>query len=189
MRKLAFVFAFIGSLITIRLIAAPSSRAISEVMEFKLANSDQWVEENEVDDEKSDHDHYLFADDDTIDLNLLREDSDWSKDLSAKGKDAFVADIVKGQNIINNLFSVGETIVLDSKLDRERDVSVLTLHTKQHLPDGDYERVAKYYLAMGQTLQAELRWKSSADASAVKKARKSFEDGTWKLAGVSEASR
>lgn len=189
MRKLAFVFIFISSLIAIRLVAAPSSRAIVAVMHYKPADADLWLDDSEIDDEGFDHDHMSWADELKIDLNLSRADEDLATDLNTKGKDTLVAEIVKGQNIINDLFGVGETKVLDSHLEREADVSVLTLHTKQTLPDGDYERVAKYYIAMGQYLQAELRWKTDADSSAVKKARKSFENGKLSYAGMNEAAR
>jgi hypothetical protein len=189
MRKLAFVFIFISSFIAIRLVAAPSSRPLIAMMQYQPADSDLWDADAEVDDEGFDHDYYKFAAEPKVDLNISRMDEDLATELNSKGKDALIADILKGQNIINNLFGVGETVVLDSKLDRDSDVSVLTLHTKQQLPDGEYERVAKYYISMGQYLQAELRWKTDVDSSTVKKARKSFESGKMSLAGVKEASR
>ena len=189
MRKLAFVVIFISSLVAIRLVAAPSSTPLVAMMQYQPADVDLWQADAEVDDEGFDHDYFVFAAEPKVDLNISRMDEDLSTDLNAKGKDALIADIVKGQNIINDIFSVGETKVLDSHLERGVDVSVLTLHTKQQLPDGEYERIAKYYIAMGQYLQAELRWKTDVDSAVVKKARVSFENGKMFHPGMKEAAR
>ena len=189
MRKFAFVLIFISSLVALRLVAAPSSRPLVAMMRFEPADAGLWEADAEVDDEGFDHDYFVFASEAKIDLNLSRMDEDLSNDLNSKGKDALVADIVKGQNVVNDIFGVGETKVLDSRLERESDVSILTLRTKQQLPDGEYERIAKYYIAKGQYLQAELRWKTDVDSSAVKKAKKSFENGKMSYAGLKEAAR
>ena len=188
MRKLAYVLAFIGVLFTVRLIAAPSSRPVIAIMQFHPANDDHWTDEPENTLPDVDHDHLVFNDDKTIDINLFRDDSDLAVELNSKGKDELVAQIMRGENAMNTLFGVGETKVLDTRLEPSADVSILSVHSKQELPDGTYERLEKYFIGSGQTLHAEIRWKVDADKASIKKARADFEMGRFGLAGR-EASR
>jgi hypothetical protein len=189
MQKLAFVLLIsiftVG--LTAHLVAAPSGRPIIAVMEFHPAHLEKWVEDNEVD--LGEGDHFIYRDDHSIDLGMIREDKDLAMELNSKGKDELIQQIVHGQNVVNTIFSVGETKVIDSTLEKNPNVSVLTLHSKQELPDGNFERIEKFYIGSGQTLHAELRWKIGVDSKALKQARADFADGKFSLAGVKEASK
>ena len=84
------------------------------------------------------------------------------------------------------MFDVGETKVVDSRLVFQDRFQVLTLHSKQELPDGPAERIEKYFIAPGQTLHAELRWRENADAKLVASAKADFENSK---VDVKEATR
>lgn len=187
MRKVVLsLILFVALGFTVKLVAAPSSKPIVQIMSFHPANSETWENDNELPEIGPDVDtgHLYYGADHQVDISLVRRDDDLAPDLNSRGKDAVVADLMDGANMIDRLFNQPETKVLDSKLERDALVSILTLHTKQERESETVESIEKYFIASGQYVRAELRWKSDADAKAVKQARADFENGKLNIDGM-----
>ncbi len=159
----------------VRLTAAPTLRPVIGIMQLRPALPDQWKHDDDAVMEGIDADHFVFAENEKIDLNVIRQDDSLWTELESKGQAELVTGILEGQNTVNQMFEVGETNLLDQKLETKERFKILTLHSKQELPAGAVERIEKYYIANGQTLHAELRWYQSEDSKLVARARDDFE--------------
>ncbi len=182
MRKILFALALLLSLSIGA--AAPNTPVVTAVMQFQSAHPGDWSEDPEVQISNVDADHYFFKDDESVDLGVIRDDNDLSQELNAKGKTELVRQIIQGQNAVNHMFDVGETKILDSTLTSQDRFQVLSLHSKQDLPDGSVERLEKYFIARGQTLHVELRWRESADAALIASAKSDFENSKVEIKEV-----
>ena len=168
------IFGFIFG--TVKLTAAPTLRPVIGVMQFKPARPEQWKHDDDAVLENVDADHFVFNENDKIDLNVVRQEDTLWIEFEAKGQAEIVRGILEGQNFANKMFNVGETNLLDQKLESKERFKILTLHSKQELPDGTVERIEKFYIANGQTLHVELRWYQSENSKLVAQARDSFEN-------------
>ncbi len=189
MRKVILALIVVVALgFTAKLIAAPSSAPLTADMHFHPHNLDAWEADYSVGKihPDVDNDHLYFDEDHQIDITLTRQHLDLASELNTLSKDEVIAELMNGEHAVDELFGQPETKVIESSLSRDPLVSILTVHTKQERETGSVESIEKYFIASGQYLRAEFRWKAGTSDKTVQQARADFEAGKLDIDGLKQ---
>jgi Asp-tRNA(Asn)/Glu-tRNA(Gln) amidotransferase C subunit len=185
--KRLIIFTIVAGLAfgTLQLFAQQPRKKVAGLLQYSPADEDHWVVDPAIETgDELDADHYFFADNEDIDLSIVRTDLDMLETLNKSGKDEVIRQLQEGETIANTLFGVPDSKILESRLETRDDVQILKVHSTQELPSGVSEQLERYYIVEGQNLQVLLRWKPSADPKAVSLAKSDFEKGRFSIRGA-----
>ena len=163
---------------------APKADAESgaPVLVYRIPDISKWSRDHEMDTEIVGPKHFYFSDTDNIDLNIVPIDDDLQKSLASRGTDVFVKEALGAKNMINRMFTVGESELVDFKLQSKAGIQELQMRCKQNIEGLQIQTLEKYFIVKGQALHAELRWQNNSDMEKVKQATKLFSEMTVSLA-------
>jgi hypothetical protein len=145
---------------------------------YQLPQAQKWKRFKDFDLDLAGPKQYYFSETDNIDLNVVPIDDDLLTSLTERGEKQFIEDIMRGKNAINQMFGVGETLLISYQVVGAPDKKVLSLKTQQKIENEIFYITEKYFIYPKQAVNFQLRYKQSSDQNLVKQAALLFEQIT-----------
>lgn len=142
---------------------------------YQLPQAQKWKRFKDFDLDLAGPKQYYFSETDNIDLNVVPIDDDLLTSLNERGDQQFVKDIMRGKNAINQMFGVGDTVLISYQVVSSADKKVLSLKTQQKIENESFYIIEKYFIYPKQAVNFQLRYKQSSDQNLVKQAAALFE--------------
>ena len=118
--------------------------------------------------------HYVLSTDKSIDLLFTFTDEKVFSEFNKLGEKAFINQLMKGKNLIQNLVSKDAIQLISSHVTEEKTFKVITLETAFLLNKEKYFTLEKYYIYPTSSLQAVLRWSFKSMSAELKSSKAEF---------------
>lgn len=152
----------------------PMEVLADSVLTYEFKPTQKWSRDLITDQLSKGDEHYVLSSDKSIDILFTFTDEKVFSEFNKLGEKAFINQLMKGKNLIQNLVSNDAIRLISSNVTEEKIFKVITLETAFLLNKEKYFTLEKYYIYPTSSLQAVLRWSFKSMSAELKSSKAEF---------------